>query len=66
MKVVITWFKRDLRIMDHIPLINAINSGYKVITLFVLEPELWKQKELSIRQYNFQLDCSFNLLSFFL
>ena len=61
MKVVITWFKRDLRIMDHIPLINAINSGYKVITLFVLEPELWKQKELSIRQYNFQLDCLLEL-----
>jgi len=61
MKVVITWFKRDLRIMDHIPLINAINSGYKVITLFVLEPELWKQKELSIRQYNFQLDCLLDL-----
>ena len=61
MKVVITWFKRDLRIMDHIPLLNAINSGYKVITLFVLEPELWKQKELSIRQYNFQLDCLLEL-----
>ena len=57
MKVVIYWFKRDLRIMDNVPLLKAINSGYKVITLFVLEPELWRQKELSFRQYKFQIDC---------
>ena len=57
MKVVIYWFKRDLRIMDNVPLLKAINSGYKVITLFVLEPELWSQKELSFRQYKFQIDC---------
>ena len=61
MKVVIYWFKRDLRIMDNVPLLNSINSGYKVIPLFVLEPELWKQKELSLRQYLFQLDCLLDL-----
>ena len=57
MKVVISWFKRDLRIPDNIPLLNAINSGFHIVPLFVIEPDLWRQKELSFRQYKFQLDC---------
>ena len=57
MKVVISWFKRDLRIKDNIPLLNAINSGFHIVTLFVIEPNLWEQKELSLRQYKFQQDC---------
>ena len=57
MKVVISWFKRDLRIPDNMPLLNAINSGFYIVPLFVIEPDLWRQKELSFRQYKFQLDC---------
>ena len=57
MKVVILWFKKDLRISDNTPLLKAINSGFHIIPLFVIEPELWKQKELSFRQYKFQSDC---------
>ena len=50
MKVVILWFKKDLRLSDNTPLLKAINSGFHIIPLFVIEPELWKQKELSFRQ----------------
>ena len=57
MRAVIFWFKRDLRIADNIPLLNAINSGFHIIPLFIIEPDLWQQKELSLRQYKFQTDC---------
>ncbi len=35
----LVWFKRDLRIIDHAPLANAVRSG-ECICLYVYEPEL--------------------------
>lgn len=39
----VVWFKRDLRIADHAPLVEAVSRG-PVIPLLVIEPELWKSK----------------------
>ncbi len=38
--MVVVWFKRDLRLLDHEPLVNAINSGQKLLLLYTFEP-LW-------------------------
>ena len=48
----IVWFKRDLRIVDHQPLVAAVERGL-VLPLYVVEPELWQQPDASERQWMF-------------
>ena len=48
----IVWFKRDLRIEDHRALTEAAQRG-PVLPLFVIEPELWAQPDMSGRQWDF-------------
>lgn len=42
--VIIVWFKRDLRIVDHAPLAYAANQGLPVLPLFIAEPSVLKSK----------------------
>ncbi len=51
----IVWFKRDLRVHDHEPLAKASEDG-PFIALYILEPELWRQPDVSRRQYDFLCD----------
>lgn len=53
----IVWFKRDLRVHDHAALRAAYRSGNPVLPLYILEPELWVQPELSGRQFGFLAEC---------
>ena len=48
----IVWFKRDLRSVDHRPLLEAAGCG-RVLPLYVVEPELWQQPDSSARQWAF-------------
>lgn len=48
----IVWFKRDLRWVDHQPLLEAAGCG-SVLPLYVVEPELWQQPDHSARQWAF-------------
>lgn len=48
----IVWFKRDLRLVDHRPLLQASQAG-PVLPLVVVEPELWQQADASARQWQF-------------
>jgi deoxyribodipyrimidine photo-lyase len=48
----VIWFKRDLRISDHIPLQRAAASG-PVLCLYVIEPALWQQTDRSARHAHF-------------
>ena len=50
--VQVVWFKRDLRIVDHAPLLEASRRG-PVLPLYVVEPELWQQQDASARQWAF-------------
>ena len=52
----VVWFKRDLRIHDHRPLLEASRRG-PVLPLVVVEPELWHQPDLSERQWAFAAEC---------
>ncbi|OKL45568.1 FAD-binding domain-containing protein [Pseudovibrio exalbescens] len=52
----IVWFKKDLRITDHRPLIEAMQHG-TVLPLYVAEPELWQQPDASERQWCFVKEC---------
>jgi deoxyribodipyrimidine photo-lyase len=57
----VIWFKRDLRIVDHGPLLDACAGGRPVMALYIFEPELWKQPELSGRQFDFLAECLVDL-----
>jgi deoxyribodipyrimidine photo-lyase len=48
----IVWFKRDLRTCDHRPLARAAAQG-PVLPLYIAEPELWAQPDVSARQWAF-------------
>jgi deoxyribodipyrimidine photo-lyase len=50
--VQIVWFKRDLRVVDHQPLLQASRCG-PVLPLAVVEPPLWQQSDASARQWAF-------------
>ena len=52
----IVWFKRDLRIQDHWPLVEAAKHG-TVLPLYVVEPELWQQPDAAARHWQFIADC---------
>lgn len=52
----ILWFKRDLRLEDHAALHAALQSKQPLIPLYILEPELWNQPDLSRRQYEFLVE----------
>ena len=54
--VQVVWFKRDLRSADHRPLSHAAKRG-PVLPLLVVEPELWRQPDMSARQYQFYRTC---------
>ena len=49
----IVWFKRDLRIHDHAPLVAACATGLPVLPLYVVEPDYWQQPFASRRHWHF-------------
>jgi len=52
----VVWFKRDLRIVDHEALVRAVKAG-PVIPIYILEPDLWAEPDMSGRQYEFLREC---------
>ena len=53
----IIWFKRDLRVHDHPALTAAVATGGDCLPLYILEPELWMQPDMSQRHFGFLADC---------
>ena len=49
---IVVWFKRDLRVVDHEPLYQAVRAG-QVLPLYVLEPDYWAMEYTSGRQWSF-------------
>ena len=52
----VVWFKRDLRVHDHAPLLAAVASGAPVLPLYIFEPEFWALPEHSGRQFDFMME----------
>ena len=58
----LVWFKRDLRVHDHAPLVAAqAHSG--VLSLFVIEPEWLRSPECDASHVDFALGCLTELRS---
>ncbi len=52
----IMWFKRDLRIYDNKALSQAALKG-PILPLYIFEPNLWKQPDMSLRHFKFLTEC---------
>lgn len=52
----VVWFKKDLRVHDHAPLKRASLRG-PVLPLYVFEPDLWCEPDMSGRQFDFLCEC---------
>jgi len=52
----LVWFKRDVRVQDHAPLMQAVQAG-PVLPLYIVEPELWMQPDMSLRHWHFLSEC---------
>ncbi len=48
----VVWFKRDLRVYDHAVMTQAAQRG-KVLPIYIVEPELWTQPDMSGRHWAF-------------
>ena len=56
MKLGVVWFKRDLRVFDHLPLLQA--SGHAaVLPLYVYEPEIIREPDFSAQHLCFINEC---------
>ncbi|MCD5325519.1 MULTISPECIES: FAD-binding domain-containing protein [Pontibacillus] len=49
----VVWYKRDLRLHDHRPLQEAWREREPILPLYVAEPSIWQESELSIRHFQF-------------
>jgi deoxyribodipyrimidine photo-lyase len=58
--VAIVWFKKDLRLSDHAPLVQATARAHArqglVLPLWVYEPAMWAQADVSARHLQFAND----------
>lgn len=53
----LVWFKRDLRIEDHPPLVAAANGGLPVLLCFFFEPSYMAVPESDVRHWRFQYEA---------
>lgn len=56
----IVWFKRDLRVSDHVALSSAAKAG-QVLPLYIVEPALWRLPDSSVRHWRFIHDSLLDL-----
>ncbi|MGP4077446.1 FAD-binding domain-containing protein [Halobacillus sp. K22] len=49
----VVWLKRDLRLYDHQPLYEAVQSGEAILPIYIAEPSIWQGQELSARHFQF-------------
>ena len=56
--VSLVWFKRDLRLTDHLPLQKAIESGNELILLYCFDPKLINDPHYNVRHWRFCLGIS--------
>ena len=55
--VTLLWFKRDLRVSDHAALELAAKLPGAVLPVYIVEPDYWRQPDLSGRHWAFIKQC---------
>jgi deoxyribodipyrimidine photo-lyase len=49
----IVWFKRDLRLTDHEPLFNALQSELPLLLIYIFEPSVMSYHDSDVRHWRF-------------
>jgi deoxyribodipyrimidine photo-lyase len=49
----IVWFKRDLRLTDHEPLFNALQSELPLLLIYIFEPSVMAYHDSDVRHWRF-------------
>lgn len=62
-KVVIFWFRRDLRLHDNVGLFNALNSKFPVLPIFIFDTEILEKLPEDDARVNFIFENLQNLRS---
>ena len=57
----IVWFKRDLRVIDHKPLLEASKTNIPTLPVYIFETDYWKEPFASKRHWYFIHDCLLDL-----
>ncbi len=57
----ILWYKRDLRLQDHQPLFDAINTGLPLLMLYVYDSEVMNDPHYSQRHWRFVSESLFDI-----
>lgn len=52
----VVWFRRDIRLHDHQPLVEALRYGEPILPVYIADPSLWKNSELSVRHLQFIME----------
>ena len=52
-EIQVVWLKRNLRLEDNEPIARAIETGYPIILLYLIEPSLVGDDHYSERHWNF-------------
>ncbi|MEM7763927.1 MAG: deoxyribodipyrimidine photo-lyase [Pseudomonadota bacterium] len=52
----VVWYKRDLRVQDHAPLVAAADEG-AVVPLYIVEPEVLGAPDMDAMHYAFIAEC---------
>lgn len=53
MSIAVVWLKRDLRLTDHQPLLNAVSTGLPVLLVYCFEPILMSDPHYRPRHWQF-------------
>jgi len=65
-RTIVLWYRNDLRVHDHAPLVEAAKSGSRLLPVYVLDPrswttEVWGIPRMSARRVQFLLESLFDL-----
>ncbi len=61
-EIAVFWFRRDLRIDDNLGLYQALKSGFKVLPVYIFDPEIWSRyTDVDNRQLHFIRNAVYQL-----
>ena len=58
MEIEVVWFKKDLRVRDHLPLVNASKGSSPILCLFIIEPERFNLPDFDPIHIEWEIDCA--------
>ena len=61
MGIDVVWFKKDLRVHDHLPLIDASKSSNKILCLYVIEDERFQLDDTDDIHIQWEMDNAIEL-----